>query len=478
MTPSEDPRFDRQRLICSHRPRLGLVLLGAAPYDPTARLMIAAGAAMGIKHLAADDIGFAPGLPQGHWLNGIYANIIENVFSESRFTLLNGNATQALRAQHDLTWIVVNATHNRPESILRLRQIDEAEGRQYVRGVLLYYTTPKEGYLWRVGGCGAAADLLDALPSGDAPRTPAPTPVDLAATIGGAVLDQAASNSAPPGLGESEIAAALAGGPIGTADPIQSIKDAVRTTSHHQEDSSEGPLHGKRILQVGAGALGNVLLLALADAGANIDVVDFDVVELTNLNRQFLLVGAVGQKKAPSLSGAINEIVPPKSGCQTRGVNMRVKSVEQLVPILENAGYACIACAPDNDAARAVCVEAAKQTGIPVCVGATSAFGGVSHLYHAGATGCPTCSLGRDYGDDENDGASSCIQAAEDAVVSSNMVIAGLMSQGLKQILSRPARCNERPPNIRFRGGRGVRGNRLSALPSPGPCPHWYDQQY
>ena len=49
----------------------------------------------------------------------------------------------------------------------------------------------------------------------------------------------------------------------------------------------------KKILQIGAGAIGTFSALLLSLMNADLTIIDFDVIEETNLNRQFLFYNSV-----------------------------------------------------------------------------------------------------------------------------------------------------------------------------------------
>jgi len=58
----------------------------------------------------------------------------------------------------------------------------------------------------------------------------------------------------------------------------------------------------KKVLQIGAGAIGTFSALALSLMKSEVTVVDFDVVDESNLNRQFLFYDSVGLNKAEVLA--------------------------------------------------------------------------------------------------------------------------------------------------------------------------------
>jgi len=94
-------------------------------------------------------------------------------------------------------------------------------------------------------------------------------------------------------------------------------EDEIRRYSRHillreVGGTGQAKLKAARVLLVGAGGLGSPLMLYLAAAGiGTIGIVDDDVVELSNLQRQIAhTVGSLGMPKVSSAAGAAHAINP------------------------------------------------------------------------------------------------------------------------------------------------------------------------
>ena len=117
-------------------------------------------------------------------------------------------------------------------------------------------------------------------------------------------------------------------------DEIQLTKDDYERYSRHlilPEVGLEGQkrLKAASVLCIGTGGLGSPLLLYLAAAGiGRIGIVDFDVVDYSNLQRQ-IIHGAswVGKPKIESAKNRILEINP---SCQVDLYNTRISSENAL----------------------------------------------------------------------------------------------------------------------------------------------------
>lgn len=131
-------------------------------------------------------------------------------------------------------------------------------------------------------------------------------------------------------------------------------------------------LLGARILVVGAGGLGAPLLLYLAAAGiGTLGVVDDDVVDLSNLQRQIIhATGRIGISKVESAARAVAEVNP--------GVRL-VPHAERLISDNVNrliADYDIVADGSDNFDTRFLLNDACHLAGKTLVSGAILRFEG------------------------------------------------------------------------------------------------------
>ena len=122
-----------------------------------------------------------------------------------------------------------------------------------------------------------------------------------------------------------------------------------------------------RCLVIGAGALGTFVSLSLALSGAGeLTIVDPDVVEQTNLNRQVLFYDSVGKPKASELARKLDKLSP------------HLHAVAIQAPVTEKhlEGIDLIFLCVDNFPTRAWVNRLAGRFNIPLVNGGTSAFGG------------------------------------------------------------------------------------------------------
>ncbi len=132
-------------------------------------------------------------------------------------------------------------------------------------------------------------------------------------------------------------------------------------------------LKNARVAVFGTGGVGSYVIEALARSGVGaLDIIDGDVVAVTNLNRQIIaLESTVGKPKAEAAKERVLEINP----------NCRVRALP-LFFLPENAGaldfaqFDYVADAVDTVAAKLEIIRRAKEAGVPVisCMGTGNKF--------------------------------------------------------------------------------------------------------
>ncbi len=139
-------------------------------------------------------------------------------------------------------------------------------------------------------------------------------------------------------------------------------------------------LRAARVLVVGAGGLGAPTLLYLAAAGVGtLGVIDDDLVDLSNLQRQVLhRTGDVGRPKAESARDALLRLDP-------------ALHVEAYVDRLDGGNalelfgaYDLVLDGADNFATRYLCNDAAELTGTPLVWGSIFRFQGQVSVFWPG----------------------------------------------------------------------------------------------
>lgn len=136
-------------------------------------------------------------------------------------------------------------------------------------------------------------------------------------------------------------------------------------------------LLNSRVLVVGAGGLGSPILLYLAAAGVGtIDIVDFDVVDLSNLQRQVIHRQAeVGERKVDSARRAIAAINPDVR-VNAHAVRLGAGNARELIGpvdvVLEGS---------DNFATRYLVNDACYFEGKPLVSGAMFRFEGQATVF-------------------------------------------------------------------------------------------------
>ena len=152
-------------------------------------------------------------------------------------------------------------------------------------------------------------------------------------------------------------------------------------------EEGQRALKDSRVLRVGAGGLGSPVALYLVAAGVGtLGLVDFDVVDLSNLQRQILHGSAgVGSSKIDSARDRLHDINP----------NVRVEAYETRFTssnALEIArGYDLIVDGTDNFATRYLVNDTSVLLGIPNVYGSVYRFEGQASVFGASDGPCYRC---------------------------------------------------------------------------------------
>jgi len=142
-----------------------------------------------------------------------------------------------------------------------------------------------------------------------------------------------------------------------------------------------------RVLCVGAGGLGSPLLLYLGAAGiGTLGIVDFDVVDFTNLQRQIVHgTSDVGRKKLDSAAARLREVNPNVS---IRPFEARLTS-DNALEILRD--FDLVVDGTDNFATRYLVNDACVLTGKPNVYGSIFRFEGQASVFAAKDGPCYRC---------------------------------------------------------------------------------------
>ncbi len=146
-------------------------------------------------------------------------------------------------------------------------------------------------------------------------------------------------------------------------------------------------LKAASVLLVGAGGLGSPLALYLAAAGVGrLGIVDFDVVDASNLQRQVLHgTDDLGRAKVESASLRIAELNPHVKVEPHRARLARDNALEVM------RGYDVVADGADNFATRYLVNDACVMLGIPNVHGSVFRFEGQASVFDARRGPCYRC---------------------------------------------------------------------------------------
>lgn len=176
------------------------------------------------------------------------------------------------------------------------------------------------------------------------------------------------------------------------AAPMTLSKEEVLRYSRHLIMPEVGlagqqRIKAARVLCVGTGGLGSPLALYLAAAGVGtLGLVDFDVVDYTNLQRQIIhTTGDVGRSKVQSAAEKIAAINP---FVQVRRFEAKLTSANAMEIFRE---FDIIADGTDNFATRYLVNDACVLSGKPNVYASIFRFEGQASVFGAGSGPCYRC---------------------------------------------------------------------------------------
>ncbi|MEM7828666.1 MAG: ThiF family adenylyltransferase, partial [Candidatus Aenigmatarchaeota archaeon] len=195
------------------------------------------------------------------------------------------------------------------------------------------------------------------------------------------------------------------------------------------------------ICVIGAGALGNFVVLGLIYSGFhNITVMDPDVVEVSNLNRQVLFYDAIGLNKAKAMSEKVKKLW----GFSINAIDTYFSSETDISSY--NVIFDCV----DNFETRITLSEKCRKTKKVLISGGTGMDAGQVIFYDPLRDDhTPAELLGlRDIVEKRNKEEArsadpSCLYQPDPSVIMTNLIIGGLMVDSLRMYLS-----GIRPPKI------------------------------
>jgi len=189
------------------------------------------------------------------------------------------------------------------------------------------------------------------------------------------------------------IVPSIAGGAAAIEErPVELDRDEILRYSRHlimPEVALEGQkkLKAAKVLCIGAGGLGSPLALYLAAAGVGrLGIVDFDVVDFTNLQRQIIhSTSNVGRPKLDSARERIGEINPYVEVVPHETALSSENAMELL------ADYDVIVDGTDNFPTRYLVNDACVLLGKPNVYGSIFRFEGQATVFYAKEGPCYRC---------------------------------------------------------------------------------------
>lgn len=172
-----------------------------------------------------------------------------------------------------------------------------------------------------------------------------------------------------------------------TLSSDQKVRYSRHTMLPEVGEEGQAKLLSSRVLMVGAGGLGSPAALYLAAAGVGtLGVVDFDVVDASNLQRQILHnMDRLGHPKVESARETLTALNPDVK-VEPYGQRLSAQNVLEIM-----SGYELVVDGGDNFPTRYLVNDASLHLRIPVVHGAIFRFEGQTSVFHPYQGPCYRC---------------------------------------------------------------------------------------
>jgi sulfur-carrier protein adenylyltransferase/sulfurtransferase len=172
-----------------------------------------------------------------------------------------------------------------------------------------------------------------------------------------------------------------------TLSPDQKARYSRHTLLPEVGEEGQTKLLDSKVLLVGAGGLGSPAAMYLAAAGVGtIGIVDFDVVDASNLQRQILHnLDRLGEAKVESARQTLQALNPDVK-IEPYRVRLDAGNVLEIM-----SGYDVVVDGGDNFPTRYLVNDASLHLGIPVVHGAIFRFEGQVSVFHPYEGPCYRC---------------------------------------------------------------------------------------
>jgi molybdopterin/thiamine biosynthesis adenylyltransferase len=197
--------------------------------------------------------------------------------------------------------------------------------------------------------------------------------------------------------------------------------------------NGNGNFRDKKILMVGAGALGCFLGPAIVRnlKPKRFDVMDFDYVEEHNLNRQVCYYDSIGRQKAESLAEKLSKI--------SRGKTEANPILGRFTQEFESeVGYDLILDAVDSFQAKSILHNYSMRKRLSLLSGGTNYRAATILTYVPGVTSCLNCQVNLDQlaMKAEIIRRTSCLQSPNPSVIMTNQIAGAIIAAECRRVLA------------------------------------------